>query len=621
MRVALLNYDAQAGDAIGNQVARKLRFFRARGADVRVYVESAKRLHPDIALHATIVPSGRPTAADSAYLASADLVVVEYGLSYRLLSCLPLLARGQARIAVNYHGVTPAELWGRAHAHSLRTAAAHRRMILFAEAAFTDSDFTRRELIRVTGMPAERVTCIGLPIDHKRFHIGVPRRDLRERLALDRARVLLFVGRVAPHKRVPVLVDALAQLRGLDPPVHVVVIGDTSDLFETEKDTCLKRAAEHGVADRLHFLGPVTDDELLDAYRSADALVMPSRHEGFCVPVVEAMACGVPVIAARAAALPETVGNAGLLFNPDDAADLAAQIKCVLELGVAKQLSELAVMRAAAFSDARWEERFANLVDQILHQPPRIFFENVEVRPRHRSRRVSTDLDCLLLPVELINRGSHPLAPDGEARWVLQAQMTDESGRQVGETTVPTPLSGILPAGASEDFLIAVPIPAQAGRYQIEIRAEQPDLARKERPVFGLLDKRPQASVARVRLAVKLCPRKQAERLRERVETLLAEADGLKRLPDDYLDVTEGWLAGLKRRIKAKLLGNFRRAYVDVLSRQQSAFNQNMLAAVHELTELQSRLEESLQRLEEARAADTARRPRRRSKSKARERI
>src|SRR5207237_859153 len=93
---------------------------------------------------------------------------------------------------------------------------------------------------------------------------------------------------------------------------------------------CRALARRLGVADRLHFLGQVTGEELAEAYRSADVLVMPSLHEGFCLPVVEAMACGLPVIAARATALPETVGDAGPTFTPDDAADLAGQLRRVL---------------------------------------------------------------------------------------------------------------------------------------------------------------------------------------------------------------------------------------------------------------------------------------------------
>src|SRR5206468_1149679 len=83
----------------------------------------------------------------------------------------------------------------------------------------------------------------------------------------------------------------------------------------------------------VHFVGQLDDDELSRSYHSADALVMPSLHEGFCVPVLEAMACGLPVIASRSAALPETVGDAGLTFVPGNVDDLVSQIRRVIPGG------------------------------------------------------------------------------------------------------------------------------------------------------------------------------------------------------------------------------------------------------------------------------------------------
>jgi hypothetical protein len=81
----------------------------------------------------------------------------------------------------------------------------------------------------------------------------------------------------------------------------------------------------------------------------------------------------------------------------------------------------------------------------------------------------------------------------------------------------------------------------------------------------------------------------------ETAQAALVEAGRLQRLPDDYTDVTEGVFAGLKRRLKRKLLGNFKHAYVDVLSRQQSAFNRELLAAVRELAECCATLDHAVQ--------------------------
>src|SRR5207253_9053652 len=88
------------------------------------------------------------------------------------------------------------------------------------------------------------------------------------------------------------------------------------------------------IVERVHFLGSITDDRLADCYRDADVLVIPSSHEGFCFPVLEAMASGLPVIAARATALPETVGDAGLTVAAGDADDLARQVRRAVSSGL-----------------------------------------------------------------------------------------------------------------------------------------------------------------------------------------------------------------------------------------------------------------------------------------------
>src|SRR5262249_49316267 len=128
----------------------------------------------------------------------------------------------------------------------------------------------------------------------------------------------------------PLLIEALARLRDVRPAVHALIVGATGDVYRTEAERCRRRAAELGVADRVHFLGRQTGQALIDAYRAADVFVSPSLWESFCIPAVEALACGVPVVAARSTALPETLADAGLTFNPDDADDLVRQLRRIL---------------------------------------------------------------------------------------------------------------------------------------------------------------------------------------------------------------------------------------------------------------------------------------------------
>ena len=333
MRVAFLSANAAVGDAIGNYLAEQVAFFIDRGADVRVFVASTASLHPAVRPHSALW-SGDVSHGDAwDYLTAADLVFAEFGQHHALLDCLPLLAGGRPRIVVDYHGITPGAMWDAQHRGQLDRGARDRGLVWDADFVLGHSRFADRELREPTGFPATRTVRMGYPVDEKAFAPGPPTGDLRQVLGLDPStKLLLFVGRVAPNKRITVLVEALAEVRDRSPAIHAVIVGDIGDIYRAEAERCRERAAELGVADRLHFLGQVDAEQLRDAYLSADVLVTASIHEGFCLPMMEAMVSGLPVVAARATALPETVGDAGLTFAADDAVDLARQVERVLPI-------------------------------------------------------------------------------------------------------------------------------------------------------------------------------------------------------------------------------------------------------------------------------------------------
>jgi glycosyltransferase involved in cell wall biosynthesis len=332
MRVALLSHSAQSGDAIGRQLAEKAAFFLDRGADVRLFVETDRRLHNGLRPHTSRFAPPEPRGPHWRFLTSADLIVVEYSQYFALLELLPLLAGGRPRILFDYHCVTPPEFAAANHRDLLERGQRLRGLVWYADAAIAHCRFAWRELIDGTAFPAELTHQLGYAVDGKWFAPGQPAAALRQQLNLPAgSQLLLFVGRVAPNKRVTVLIEAVARLRERLPPVHAVIVGDSGDCYEPERQRCRERAARLGVSNRVHFLGHVDENGLRDAYRDADVLVLPSVHEGFGFPVVEAMACGLPVVAARAAALPETVADAGLTFVADDAADLARQVARVLD--------------------------------------------------------------------------------------------------------------------------------------------------------------------------------------------------------------------------------------------------------------------------------------------------
>jgi len=327
MRVALLSYNAQLHNAIGNQVAEKVRFFQERGAEVRVYVQDARRLHADLHTVTSEVHHITPDGPVWDYLRQADLVIAVYAQACELWQYLPMLTGLGPRILFDYHGVTPPNLWHDQQREGLHASQRERGYVWFADHAITASEFTCHELQHATKFDVEQITAMPLPIDLAHFRPNPGERYLHDKLGIA-GRILLYVGRFAGNKRVPILIDALAAIA--DTTLHAIIVGDASDFYAAEQLRCEELARTLGVGERVHFLTNVADADLPRVYQSADVFVVPSLHEGFCVPVVEAMACGVPVIASRSAALPETIADAGLTFVPDDAADLARQLRRVL---------------------------------------------------------------------------------------------------------------------------------------------------------------------------------------------------------------------------------------------------------------------------------------------------
>jgi hypothetical protein len=275
-----------------------------------------------------------------------------------------------------------------------------------------------------------------------------------------------------------------------------------------------------------------------------------------------------------------------------------------LRVPLAERLRRRGLERAAGFGRPAWREQLARVVEQVLDAGPRPYREQVEVRPRAAERAAPAGARAVLVPVRVVNRGTHPLVAEGPARTVLHCRVVDEQGRTAAEPGTPTPLPGLLRPGRALSAAVPVPVPPVPGVYRVAFWAARIEArgSRIEDRTAGPQDERasedlgspildPRASIlepqsARLRLVVGGAAGEGCcGPALEAAQAALVEADRLQRLPDDYTDVTEGAFARLKRRIKRKLLGNFKHAYVDVLSRQQSAFNAQLLAAVRELAE------------------------------------
>jgi glycosyltransferase involved in cell wall biosynthesis len=235
------------------------------------------------------------------------------------------------------------------------------RAVRAAARVITVSEFTRRELIGRHPGAAGRVVVVPNGVDPAFCAAADAQADrrVRERHGLA-GRYLLFVGVFEPRKNVPLLVDAFEILRHTRP--------DASDLqlalaggagWRGERIAAAVRS--RGLDPAVRLLGYVPDDELPALYRGATLAVVPSQYEGFGLPALEAMACGAPVLASDAGALPETVGDAAELFTPGDAGALARRIA---DLAAAPQrlaaLRERGLARAAGFT---WDRTAAGTLE------------------------------------------------------------------------------------------------------------------------------------------------------------------------------------------------------------------------------------------------------------------
>ncbi len=330
MRAAVLAHNACDGDAIGNRLAAKVRLLLRQGWQVRVFVESASRLHPALTERTTETTADalRKSEEDYRWLCECDLILVEFGVTSNLLRLLPSLPRPGPRILAEYHGVTPPHLWPNHLRWRWNDSLRDCDLLRWADRVTVLSRFATQELNDTTGLPRSRMRVVPGFVEPELCTVNPA--DLRRRFGLEGVSILLFVGRLAPNKRPPLLVEAVHRLRDHKPEIHAVFVGPKDDIYAEEADKCRVLAESLGVVNRIHMRGWVSRHELDAWYRAANVLVVPSLHEGFCLPVIEAMARGLPVVVARAAALPETVGSAGLTFEPDDVADLVRQLRRVL---------------------------------------------------------------------------------------------------------------------------------------------------------------------------------------------------------------------------------------------------------------------------------------------------
>jgi len=345
---------AHKGDAIGDSARRVRDLLRVMGHDSELYA-----LTIDDALRHDVRRFDDPGAR------RGDLTIFHYALPSAMTEAFATLPPG-SRI-LQYHNVTPAEYFAPYDPALFRLASLGRQELASlagrVDLALGDSDYNRQELEQ---LGFGRTGVFPIAVDTTRITQPAKRPAL-EKILDDELVNFLFVGRIAPNKKIEDHIR-LAEVykRNVDAYYRFIFVG-RFDVVPRYYSTVRALMAEYRfLNDRFVFTGPIPDEELAVYYRNAAVYVSLSEHEGFCVPLVEAMAADVPVLAYSAAAVPDTLGGAGVQFAPKDL-EFAAELLHTLTFDDEVRGRVIAGQRRrlADFGDARITRELAGVLQTL----------------------------------------------------------------------------------------------------------------------------------------------------------------------------------------------------------------------------------------------------------------
>src|SRR5688572_21392062 len=344
---------AHAGDAIGDSARRVRQMIRDAGHQSDVFA-----LTIDDALRDDVRPFVAPESR------TGDVTIFHFALPSPMTAAFAEVAGTRV---LQYHNITPASFFAPYDPQLFRLAALGRielrSLVGKVDLALGDSEFNRQELEALGFTPTG---VMPIAVNTERI-TNAPRRPALEKILGDGLINILFVGRIVPNKRIEDHIR-LAEIykRYIDNYYRFIFVGRYDGVPAYYAQI---RALVHEydmLSDRFWFTGPVSDEDLGAFYRWADVYVSLSEHEGFCVPLVEAMAADVPVLAYAAGAVPETLGGAGVLFSPKDlehAAELLGLL--VYDRNLREAVLDGQRRRLQDFAPARIEQKLGDALASL----------------------------------------------------------------------------------------------------------------------------------------------------------------------------------------------------------------------------------------------------------------
>lgn len=361
VRIAVLTPSITTGDAVSNDVLGMYDVLKERGHDVRVFAEGWTPKKPRV----------WPAPQVEGFLKnSSDILIYHYSRGWD--PGLDLLRRLSCRKVIKYHNVTPPEFFVRYNADFAAMCAEGRRQLdpvarsncdLFLSA----SAYNMRELL-AAGASKSRSFVVP-PFHHiDRLDSLEPDGNLLNEYDDGKTNICM-VGRISPNKGHPALIEAFAAYHhDYNPNSRLIIVG--KEEVRLAKYSALLRGMARRLKLERHvvFTGEVSDRALKAFYLVAHVFMITSEHEGFCVPLVEAMAMKIPIVAYSSTAIPETVESAGLVWEERNPYLLAESINSIVsDKSLRKGLSKMGWQRYTQnFTNAKIEVGFLSAINGLL---------------------------------------------------------------------------------------------------------------------------------------------------------------------------------------------------------------------------------------------------------------
>ena len=323
-RAAILTSHVSTGSAVSSDVLGMRSVLEKGGIDARVYAESSDLQEPKI----------WPLSEIKDFLREPDDILI-YHHSIGWNPALGLLQGLKCKTVVKYHNITPPSFFSGISAwHEAKCREGREQLQAIVDAGcdlyLSDSDYNQQELLAAGAAESKSFV---VPPFHEIDRLQSLDADLG---TLDQYRdgraIVLSVSRVAPHKGHADLIEAFADYHHYhNQNSRLLIVGREEEAFAPHSQRLREMVQFLMVEDAVTFAGEISDSALRACYLLASVFVSPSKHEGFCLPLVEAMAAKVPIVAYDSAAIPETVGAAGIVLQDRDAEVIAESINLLVK--------------------------------------------------------------------------------------------------------------------------------------------------------------------------------------------------------------------------------------------------------------------------------------------------